>query len=791
MLHHYFTAAFRNIRKNKLSFFINLVGLSLGLASAFIISSYVLKETSYDQFHSKKNHIFRILCDNNNFDCTSPGVPYVMKGHIDNSIPVVEKSCLMNRLYMAKIKLNDEYHPFKEMQACTPEFFDIFDCKLISGNLDKALIELNSIVLTEKFAEKYFPNQNPIGKSLEIKIDSEIYQLIVDAVIEDFPMNSSIRFNALCNFNLSLKTFENKPWAKTYKTDWKYTYNRMYVLLKNKNSSSFQSAWNQLEKNLDLETQHFHFYSQSLRDIHLNSQNFVNDGTRGNKSFVYLFSSIAFIILLVAAFNYIILSISISKIRYKEIGIKKILGSHSSTIKKQFLSESIIIGIIAFPLAYLMAIGSLNFLNKLFNISIEINILENPMQLITFLLLLFAICFISGSYIAFYLSRLNPLEIIKSKTGNQNKKIRFQYLMLIFQIMVFTGLTGASLSIYRQVDFIKNADLGINLNNKMVLNYDNLNLNSASRQTLNNILSNIPEIENFTFGIFLPPENSRSVRAIKDPSDETKQIHFEGERVSWNFFDFFDIKCVQGRLFNENSSGDSSKLIINESAANFFGLDNPVGKTITKSEIIGVVKDYHTHSLHENVAPIVYSLLKPSIIYEIGIEYKEGLEEICSEKVIHEISKFNPEATVVKESIEDKIENLYSEEINLNNIMMYFSLFAIVIALIGIFGQSLFAAKQQVKEIGIRKVNGATSQNILLMVLRRYTILCLIANLISWPIVYYLIDKWQNAFVYKSPISIGLILFTFALSTFVILTTVLINAWKATLTNPVNVLKYE
>jgi len=791
MLHHYLTTAIRNIQKNKLSFIINLIGLSLGLASAFIISSYVLKETSYDQFHSKKNRIFRILCDNTNFDWISPGVPYVMKGHLDNSIPAVEKSCLMDYLYMAKVKQNDEYLPFKRMHASTPEFFNIFDCKLVSGNLDKALIDLNSIVLTEQFAEKYFPNQNPIGKSLEIKIDSEIYQLIVDAVIENFPKNSSIRFNALCNFNLSLKVFENKPWAAGYKTDWKFNLNQMFVLLKNDNSSSFQSAWDQLEKDLDIKAQHFHFYTQNISKIHLNSQNIVNDGTRGNKTFVYLFSSIAFIILLVAAFNYIILSISISKMRYKEIGIKKILGSHSLIIKKQFLTESIIVGIIAFPLAYLIAIGSLNFLNKLFNISIEINILENTMQLIIFVLLLIAICIISGSYIAFYLSRLNPLEILKSKSGNQNKKIRFQYLMLVFQIMVFTGLTGASLSIYKQIDFIKKIDLGINLNNKLVLNYDNLKLNSSSLQTLNNILSDIPEIVNFTFGIFLPPENSRSVRAIKDPNDETKQIHFEGERVSWNFFEFFDIQCVQGRLFNENSNGDSSKLIINESAAKFFGLDNPLGKTITKSEIIGVVKDYHTHSLHENISPIVYSLLEPRLIYEIGIEYKEGFADLCSEKVIHEISKLNPDALVEIQYLEDKIEKMYSEEINFNNIMIYFSLFAIIIALIGIFGQSLFAAKQQVKEIGIRKVNGATNRDILFMVLKKYTILCVIANIVSWPIVYYLIVKWQNAFIYKSPITIGLVLFTFALSTFVVLTTVLINAWKATLTNPVKVLKFE
>ena len=791
MFSHYFTTAIRNIRKSKLSFFINLIGLSLGLASAFIISSYVLKETGYDHFHSKKDRIARVLCDNLNVDWTSPGVPYVLKEHIDNSIPSVEKSCLIDFLYMAKVKQGDEFFRFKRMHACTPEFFDIFDCELVYGSLNKALTHINSLVLTRKSAEKYFPNENPVGKILEIKIKSEIYQLIVDAVIEDFPKNSSFKFNALCNINISVKDFESEQWSADFRTSWNLNFNRMFLLLKNKNQEAFQTSWDQFEKDNNLAEHEVHFHLQTLTDIHLNSEHLVNDGGRGNKTYIYLFSSIAFVILLVAAFNYIILSISISKMRYKEIGVKKILGSPNSLIRKQFLVESIILSIIAFPIAYLLAYLSVDFLNQLFNISLEINIFRNLKQLLAFLFLLIVIGVMSGSYIAFYLSRTNPLEIIKSKLGNQNKKIRFQYVMLLFQIIVFTGLTGASFSIYKQIDFLKNADPGINLKNKLNISIDEIELNHASYQTLCKIVSDLPEVKAYTLGYGMPPQNSRSVLTAPNPQDETKRLKYEVDNITFDFFKFYDIQCIQGRLFDSKFKDDSSKIILNESAVKLFGFTDPIGEFINEQEIIGVVKDFHTHSLHEQVAPTSYSLVPPKYVYEIAVEYQEGLAEICSEKLKHDLAKFIPDTQIEITPVEVIIEDLYSDDNNLNNIIIYFSLFAIVIALIGIFGQSLFAVRQQVKEIGIRKVNGATIQDIILQVLRKYILLCIFANVISWPIVYFFMEKWQEGFAYKSPLNIWLIIFTLGASIFVVLGTVIVNVWKAARTNPVEVLKYE
>jgi len=791
MFLHYITLAIRNIKKFKVSFFINLIGLSLGLASAFIISSYVLKETSYDQFHSKKDRIYRVLCDNEKVNWTSPGVPYVLKGNIDNSVPIVEKSCLMDFLYMAKVKQGEEYAPFKKLFSSTPEFFDIFDCNLVYGSLNKALQNINSLVITKTTANEYFPDENPIGKILEIKIGSEIYSLRVDAVIEDFPINSSIKFNALCNSEISVNQYESMPWSADYRNNWNLNFSKMYVLLKEDKPEAFQKAWDQFEKNNEIDKQQLHYHLQALTDIHLNSSHLVNDGARGNKTNIYLFSSIAFIILIVAAFNYIILSISISKMRYKEIGIKKILGSNNSLIRKQFFSESIIITFLSFPIAYLIAVYSIGFVNRLFNMSLEINIFNHFNQLATFILILILLGLISGSYIAVFSSRLNPLEIIKFKLSTKNRKIRFQHVMLLFQIMVFTGLTGASFSIYKQISYLKNIDTGINLKNKLIVIINDLDMNVSSSMAINDILTKIPEIKDFTMGTFMPPENSRSIQTAPDPHDNSKNINYEVEPVSHKFFDFFDIKCKKGRLFDPLLNSDSSKIIINESAIELLGFSNPIGEKVNGQEIIGVIANYHTHSLHENIAPTVYVLVKPEHIYEIGIEYQPGLGEICSKKVMHELQSYNSDASFDITYVEDKIKDMYYDESNLNNIIIYFSIFAIIIALIGIFGQSLFAVKQQIKEIGIRKVNGATERDIIKYLLKKYLILCVIANAVSWPIIYNLIEKWQERFIYKSSLSISLILLTLAVSSTVVIFTVLINAWKASKTNPVEIIKYE
>jgi putative ABC transport system permease protein len=477
--------------------------------------------------------------------------------------------------------------------------------------------------------------------------------------------------------------------------------------------------------------------------------------------------------------------------RYKEIGVKKILGSQNSLIRKQFLVESIILSVIAFPIAYVIAFWSVDFLNQLFNISLEINIFKNPNQLFAFFFLLILIGVLAGSYIAFYLSRLNPLEIIKSKLGNQNRKIRFQYLMLLFQIIVFTGLTGASFSIYKQIDYLKNADTGINFNNKLIVLIEEIELNNASYQTLSKIVSDIPEVKNFTLGWSFPPENSRSVTTAPHPEDETRRLKYETEGITFDYFEFFELECLQGRFFETELNTDSSKIVLNESAVNLFEFKDPIGKIINGMEVIGVVKDFHIHSLHEGVAPTSFSLLNPKYIDKVAIEYQDGLAEICIAKLEQEIAKFIPEAPIEIYLISDAVENMYASDKKLNNIIIYFSLFAIVIALIGIFGQSLFAVRQQVKEIGIRKVNGATSGDIIVHVLKKYTLLCVLANLISWPIVYLLLEKWQEAFVYKSPFSIWLVLFTLSASIFVVLGTVIVNAWRAARTNPVEVLKYE
>jgi putative ABC transport system permease protein len=793
MLTHHLTSSLRNIRKNKLNFIINLVGLSLGLASAFIISSYVLKETSYDNFHEKKDRIARVLCDNLNVDWTSPGVPYIIKDHIDKSIPAVETSCLTNYLYMARFKQGEEFVRHRGVQAVTPEFLKIFDFTVLEGSLENALTNNSSIVLTEKLAKILFPETKALGQTIEIQCNNSFYQLQVDAVVENFPSNSSFWFSALCPINLAVDHFESMPWAKEFTTGWGFNFNRMFLVLKDKKNGKeeFQSAWNQFEKENDFTEKQMHFHLQSLSDIHLGSTNFVNDGNRGNKKLVYLFSSIAFIILIVAAFNYIILSISVSKLRYKEIGIKKVLGSHSKMLRKQFLTESILLSIFAFPIAYLTAYLSIDWLNQLFSTRIEINLIEHPKQLLTFIALILLIGILSGSYIAIYLSRLNPVEIIKSKLNEGNKKIRFQYIMLLFQIVIFTGLMGASFSIFNQIQYLKNMDTGIDHKNKLLVEFRDLELNHSSYNTLYKIIDDLPEVESFCMGYGMPPENSRSVMTAPDPSDETKNLKYEGGNFSYEFFDFFSIQCLQGRVFDKNLKTDSNKIVVNEAFVKLFKFDEPVGKKVNDKEIIGVIKDFYTHSLHEEVVPTAFKLIEPRYISEIGIEYKDELASQCTEKLKHELSKFAPDDVIEIRSLEAKIDDLYYDDNKFNNIIIYFSIFAIVIALIGIFGQSMFSVRQQVREIGIRKVNGASDKSILLQTLKKYTLLCLAANVISWPIINILMVKWQESFAVKSPLSIWLILVTLSLTILVVLGTVLSNAWIAARTNPVDVLKEE
>lgn len=810
MIKNYFKIAWRSLWKNKTFSFINIIGLAAGLACFILIALFVTDELSYDRFYKKSDRIYRVNSDIVfggavlHFTQTSDMMGQLLK----KDYPQVEE---YTRLYTNfgnhLFKKGNEFIDEAGVAYADSTFFSVFDLDVAEGDKKTALNEPNTIVIDETTAKKYFNGQPALGKTIESKIGENTTPYKVTAIIKDIPQNAHFRFN----FILSMKNVKYQ-WGQmtshnfhTYLvlkegTDYKAfeknlsTYINKYVLPE---ISSVMSVSSMAE--LEKQGNKLQYSLIPVTDIHLRSDYNFEITPPGNAKYVYIFSAVALFILLIACMNFINLSTARSAKRAKEVGIRKTLGTERRTLIAQFLFESALTAFLSLLIALLIAWLVMPLFNSVSGKSIVMTDLLNTKILVILLALPFIAGLLAGSYPAIYLSSFNPVAVLKSNSGSVAKKSNLRNALVVFQFASSILLITGTLVVYRQLNYIQNAKLGFNKEQVLVINGTNV-LGENNAAVFKQAVLGMSGVKSGTLSSFLPvssssrSDNTFSKEAVMDAANG---IDMQNWDVDYDYIKTMGMEIVKGRNFSRDFA-DSNSMIINETCARFLGYANPVGQKMYVGDngnnrigltIIGVVKNFHFESLKHNVGPLCMTLGKSNGYASFKIAAANAKNLITQiENKWKAVSSGEPFSY---RFLDNAFTEMYHDEHRIGKLALSFSVLAILIACLGLFGLAAFTAEQRTKEIGIRKVLGASATSVVNMLNKEFIKLVLISSVIAIPLAWWAMNKWLQDFAFR--VNIGWWIFVAAgvIALAIAILTVSSQAIKAAFANPVKSLRTE
>ena len=796
MLKNYLKIALRNIRRHKGYSFINIFGLSIGITCTILMLIYVHHELSYDRFHKNAENIYRVTNKKEmDWNALSPGA---LKSALLADFPEVVRAvrvCPWGGYIDFNGSINYEGNRYIENKflIVDPEFLDIFTFPLISGDSKKALSEPFSVVLTQEMAEKYFSNEDPMGRIL--KFDNR-YDYKITGILKNVPANSHFVFD----FLISLETmyYTSYRGRKSALINWSHWFSATYIQLeKNCNPNVLENKLQALVKKHIGERSKNEFHLQTLTKIYLNPLN-PPMGKTSDIRYIYLFSVIAFIIMLIACFNYINLSTAHSARRLKEIGIRKIVGADRPHLIRQFLGESILFAIIAFILSITFVELILPAFGSLIDRELNFGFFYDSWILLALICIIALVGIISGSYPALFLSSLSPLNTLKGgfKIGSK-KSSGVRNSLVIIQFVFSIGLIICTFTIYNQLSYIKNRDLGFKKNHIIIIPVTEMNL-ERDYEPFKNELSQYSQISDISVSSKLPSLITGGGGA-KWEGKTDENIRFTRGFVDYDFLDLYGIELLEGRNFSKRIPADIEQAyILNKSAVKAIGWEVPIGKRFNQwgkedGVVIGVVDDFHFLPLHQKIEPLVLSLIQNDWEEARFFSIKISPSDIASTLsfIEEKFKEFSPDSPFSYSFLDEIIDRMYRSERKLGQSFIYFTLIAVLIACLGLFGLTSFTAEQKTKEIGIRKVLGASVSNIFLLLTKEFAKCVLIANIIAWPIAYYAMHRWLQGFAYRINIGPWTFILAAALALIIALLTVSYQAIKAATANPVDSLRYE
>ena len=793
MLQNYIKIALRNIIRNKAFSFINIIGLSIGLACCMLILLFTKDELSFDQFHEKKENIYQLTCKiiEKNGQATNYGIASMIQGPaFKQEIPEIEACVRVNkRDYIVK-KGNETFYEYASW--VDDNFFSVFSFPLIKGNPKTVLKELNSAVITEEIAEKYFGKADPIGKTLELEINDKFELFVVTGLAKNSPQNSSIKFKILLPFKYDE--------AKNFDDHWlSLTYPTYFVLNPKANLKSVVAKMakvyaSKAGKEIVEERKHgfdatFIYGIQPFVTMHLNTE-IANFEEASNPIYSYILSGIALFILMIACINFINLTVAQSIRRGKEIGIRKVVGGQRGQLMGQFLGESFVVCLIAFSLAILMAELALPFFNEMANKRLEMSYLFDYKLVTGYIILFVLTVFAAGFYPALVLSSFDPLKILYNRFRFTGKNYLSKGLVVL-QFSLATFMIIITFFIHKQLNFLTHKDLGYNDKDLMVLSVGQDN-NFKLLEIFEYELSKVSGISQIA-----PRQNGFWVTSAKANGND---ISVSFEHVDENYLPTLQIPLMAGRNFSKDFPSDSTNsVLVNEAFVKEAGWkDSGVGKTVdffngrdTRLQIVGVVKDYHYGSLREKIKPQIFTT-QPNRPYGRFLMRMDTQNKPKTIKAIEKIyRKLSPYRPFKYDFMDDLNYQSYESERRWKQIITLGSILTIFISFIGLFGLTMLSIKQRTKEIGVRKILGASVFQISSLLSKNYVGLVLIAFIFAIPLAWFTTNKWLENFAYRIDISWHI----FALSTFVVtvmaLLTVSYQAIRAALANPVESLRTE
>jgi putative ABC transport system permease protein len=790
MFKNYLKTALRFLKQNKLFAVINISGLSFALAASFIILLYVINELSYDHCHKNRKRVFKVLNFYPDIKSTSSTTPYVLASALKEKFPKIEKAI---RIMPLSLTFKTDNGLITETAISTDsEVFDIFTLPLTEGSPKSDLLEdKNSIVISHDLAGKLFGNQNAVGKNIVATTFDGDQHFTVKGVFENIPENSTFRAQCILNSRWSVDYINKKFVITNAETSWGRDLWITWVLLSKKCDIISLTKQINTYTSKKISGRPASVYSfQNLSNVYLGSAEIGSSGIQGSISSLRIFSALAFLIIVVTAINYIILSIAISTGRKKEIGIRKAFGASVDKIKNQFLSESLLLVSFGLPVALLLMWLTLPITGNLLHTHLHIMKSNIIVYVFSYLTLVIIIGVASGFYTSAYLSKLNVLDIMNNVSHSGKRKHFSHSFLIVMQLVIFCSFMSGALVIRSQYKYVINKDIGYYNKNILLVNLgrDFSGYNSY----LNTIKSNPNVIMAAGTDESIPLEGKYSMAAVQLSNFENKEIQVMVNLMSvdFNFIKTMGMTVVLGRDFSEEYGSDiGHSTIMNETAVKKIGISDPIGKMTSGETTIGIVKDFNLFSLYSDISPISI-LISEGPKRQIAVNYKSGTLGSLLPELETEWKRIAPDRPFHYTTIEAIIENLYSSEKNLNTIVSIFALLTLIIAAFGLFGLTLFLARSKTREIGIKKVFGSSENAIVYSFLKENFILVSIAAAFSVPVTIYFLTQWLNRFAFKINIGWWVFVLAYLSATIIVLLTVLYHTYKMSRINPVNALRY-
>ena len=804
MLRNHLKIAYRNFIRNKLYSFINVFGLAIGLSICMIISLWVLRELSYDRFHEKANRIYRVERElfRDNLYQRWPITGGLYKQALIDDFPEIENAVrFWRREFAIKDHKNDIHR--KETFAVDNSIFKIFDFPLEEGDEETALADPMSVVLTRDNAVMFFGTEDAVGKSLSFEWEGAPVDFKVTGILEEVPENSHIHFDML----ISIASSPEEDFA-----DWRSNYLYTYVLI------SENTPVSQLEEKLKtfvtqrLEPHYGDLLIQNrgkgihellkmhlfpIVDIHLHPSINWEVEAGGSISSVFIFSSIAFLILIIACLNFVNLSTARASKRAKEVSLRKTVGADKSQLRVQFIQESVLLAFVSFALAVIMSSLFVQAYNSIFAENLSLSVFLQLKNLIILMGTTFVIGISAGLYPAYYLTRFEPVEVMKGVPLSGSRKSVFRRNLVVVQFSISIILIIGMLTVYKQMRYIQTRSIGFDKENVVILPVRSQQI-AQNYDSFRNELKMIPQVESVSASSEVPADTHYS-NSYYNRLDSDEPVSLYLFFSDYDYVDTYQMEILAGRAFSRDFSTDKQgTIILNESAAKRFGWtpEEAAGKELEgpysdgNARVVGVVKNFNYKSLRRDVEPMAI-ILDPEYIRAISVRIAPGGIERTLSHIQDKWKNAFPGEQFEYGFMDDRVNQLYTREKKMQKIFVIFSSLSVLVACLGLLGLVSFTSEVRTKEIGIHKVLGASTGSVILLLSRDFVRWIVIANIVAWPLAWFMMNRWLQNFAYRAKIGWAVFVLAGFVTVLLAVLTFLFQTLRAACAKPANSLRYE
>lgn len=806
MLSNLIKYSLRSFKRQRSYIIINILGLSIGIACSLLIAIFVINEASYDKYNEKKDRIYRLVLNGKigGQEIVGAFTPAVMGPTMLEEFPEVDDFLRMTGSGPTIIEYEDRVFTEDHLVQADSSFFNFFTIPVIAGDPERMLNTPHKVVLSETAAKRIFGDESPIDKA--IKIGSDTVRYVVTGIMADIPENSHFNANILTSFLTN-------PRSKA--PDWMSNSFSTYLLL-NPNASHSDVEMKitdllvkyvgpELQRYMGISIEEFEaqgnkyeYYLQNLSDIHLDPSVQQEFKAASDPKYLIIFGSVAILIVLIAAVNFMNLSTAQASRRAKEVGIKKVGGSTRGMLVAQFLSESFILSFISLLLALVIIKVSLPYFSNLLGTRLELDLLSYWYTIPVMLLFTVLVALLAGSYPAMFLSSFNPYEVLKGNISGSMKNGRLRRVLVVFQFAVSILLIVGTLVMYRQISFMLNKDVGFSKEQLIVI--ERAHVLGSRWKAFKDAAKELPGVLNITSSTAVPGRNNNNNGyLIEGRNDESFLLVTNW--VDYDYLDTYGMTLASGRFFNESFTTDNEACLVNESAVSEFGLDQPFQTRIIrpgdegrllKMPIIGVVSNSNHESLRNPIQPYIFCFKGDNqnwgymTVKLAEQNYPETIANI--EKLWKEFTANNP---LQYYFVDDDIENMYIQEKQNAQMAVIFSILALFIAALGLFGLTSYTVEQRTKEIGVRKAMGSSVAGIFVVISREVVILVSLSALLAWPLIWYFAGKWLESFHYRIELGLPMFIAGLAVALAIAMMTISYRIVRAARVNPAQSLKYE